>query len=351
MKAGRIIIINGVAQDTSALNAKLSSTLPDWESTLYQFILSYIDEKDTVTAHTSGTTGTPKAIALSKAAMRNSALMTGRFFGLEPGMRAWLCLPATYIAGKMMAVRAIELGLDLLITAPESNPMAHCPEGAIDFSAMVPMQVQHGLAEPDLHAGFSRIKQLIIGGGAVSEHLRLELQNLSTACYATYGMTETVTHVAVQRLNGEEARPDFLALPGVKIWQDDRQCLTITAPDLAEGTLVTNDVVELTDFSRFRWLGRHDNVINSGGIKIMPEQVEKKLESTLDRRYFIAGEGDDTLGERVVLVIEGEAFDASTHKLFEDHLNLVLERFERPKAIYFRGTFEETSSGKVKRIF
>lgn len=305
----------------------------DWEKPVGDFLLDWFDGKTYIEMKTSGSTGTPKVIRVDKQAMVNSALATGDFFGLHSGNRALQCLPVKYVAGKMMLIRSIILGLDLDYVAPSSHPMENLDE-SYDFAAMVPMQAQNSLKE------LKNVKKLIVGGARISKSLEKELMKLPTEVYETYGMTETITHIAAKKV-GEKV---FTVLPHVTISYDDRNCLVIHAPHIiAEETVITNDLVELVNENQFLFLGRIDNIINSGGVKIMPEQVEKKLDGKVDRRFFIASKDDAELGEKVVLVVEGESFDIDK-AIFEG-----LDKYERPKEIVFVSKFKETENGKVLR--
>ena len=305
----------------------------DWEKPVGDFLLDWFDGKSFIEMKTSGSTGTPKTIRVDKQAMVNSALATGDFFELRPGNRALQCLPVKYVAGKMMLIRSIILGLDLDYVAPSSHPMENLDE-AYDFAAMVPMQAQNSLKE------LPNVKKLIVGGARISKGLEKQLAKLPTQVYETYGMTETITHIAAKKV-GEKA---FTVLPHVTITYDDRNCLVIHAPKIiAEDTVITNDLVELINENQFLFLGRIDNVINSGGVKIMPEQVEKKLDGKIDRRFFIASKEDTELGEKVVLVVEGDSFEIG--KVIFDGL----DKYERPKEIVFVPNFKETENGKVLR--
>lgn len=305
----------------------------DFEKPVGDFLLDWFDSKNYVEMQTSGSTGTPKIIKVDKQAMVNSALATGDFFGLQAGNRALQCLPVKYVAGKMMLIRSIILGLDLDYVAPSSHPMEGLEE-KYDFVAMVPMQAQNSLKE------LKNVKKLIVGGARISASLEKELMKLPTQVYETYGMTETITHIAAKRV-GEKI---FTVLPNVTISYDDRNCLVIHAPNIiAEETVVTNDLVELVNENQFKFLGRIDNVINSGGIKIIPEQVEQKLDGRIDRRFFIASKEDKELGEKVVLVVEGAAIEIDP-ATFD-----VLDKYEHPREILFIPKFKETENGKFLR--
>lgn len=305
----------------------------DFEKPIGDFLLDWFDDKDYIEMQTSGSTGTPKTIKVDKQAMVHSALATGDYFDLKPGMKALQCLPVKYVAGKMMLIRSIILGLDLDYVEPSSHPMQHT-DATYDFVAMVPLQAQNSIVE------MTRIKKLIVGGARISKDLELELLKVPTQVYETYGMTETITHIAAKRI-GEKA---FTILPHISIKQDDRGCLVIHAPKIIqENEIITNDLVEIVNENSFLFLGRLDNIINSGGVKIMPEQVEKKLDGKLDRRFFIASQEDHDLGEKIILVVEGEPFEVAD-TTFE-----FLDKYEKPKEIYFIEKFVESENGKVLR--
>jgi o-succinylbenzoate---CoA ligase len=304
----------------------------DFEKPVGDFILDWFDNKDYIEIYTSGTTGAPKIIQVKKQAMVNSALATGDFFNLQPGNTALNCLPVKYIAGKMMFVRAFILGLDMDFVAPSSQPL-HKIEKKYDFAAMVPLQAENSLPQ------MSQIKKLIVGGVKMSPKLIENLKKTETEVYETYSMTETVTHIAAKKI-GEKA---FTVFPNISISQDDRKCLVISSANLYVDRIITNDVVDLISEKEFIWLGREDNVINSGGIKLIPEQIETKLSTKIPSRFFVAGVTDDTLGEKLVLFIEGNSYPLDLND-FND-----LDKYEKPKDIKFVAQFPETETGKVKR--
>lgn len=303
-----------------------------YERAVGDFLMYWFDHKDYIDMQTSGTTGAPKLIRVQKQAMVNSALATGAFFDLHEDMKVLHCLPTQYVAGKMMLVRAFILGWDLDLVAPSSNPLER-NDTIYNFAAMVPLQAQHSLDK------LGQVKKLILGGAKVSSALSKKLQKVQSAIYETYGMTETITHIAAKRV-GEEA---FTTLPNVNISTDDRNCLVIDAYAICDEPVVTNDVVEIVDETHFIWLGRHDNVINSGGVKLFPEQIEEKLSGKIDRRFFVKGIPDEELGEKLVLFVEGDAYT------IDDAVFSKLDKFEKPKQIQFIDKFTETESGKVIR--
>lgn len=309
------------------------------EINVAQFIEKWLDFSEEVSVKTSGSTGKPKKIVLTKQQMVNSAKATGAYFKTGSGTKALLCIPANYIAGKMMLVRAMVLGWDLHVVQPTKDALVEY-DNDYDFVAMVPYQVYHSFE------ALSKVKKLIIGGGAVSRTLEETLQSVPTDCFSTYGMTETITHIAVRRLNGPARSDHYHALPDVKFAQDDRGCLLISAPKISDAVVVTNDLVTLINPTSFVWLGRWDNVVNSGGVKLYPEVIEATLAETIpDNRFIIASEKDEQLGERVILVFEGSEHQIPDFKkAFE-----VLEAYQRPKKIYRLSKFPYTETGKIKR--
>jgi len=247
---------------------------------VYLFFKDWFDEKDFVEVKTSGSTGIPKVIQLQKSHMINSAMATGSFFNLSEKTTALLCMSPNFIAGKMMLVRALILGWHLDVVEAVSNPLKDS-EKQYDFTAMVPIQLKNSLTD------IYKIKQLIVGGGVVSKELLNEIQSVKTAIYATYGMTETITHIAVKKLNKFAGGIDnsnvissaveksyYQILPNITIATDQRGCLVINAPKVSSEEIITNDLVEIISDNEFNWLGRIDGVINSGGIKLIPEQIE-----------------------------------------------------------------------------
>ncbi|MGO3707878.1 MAG: AMP-binding protein [Mesonia hippocampi] len=313
------------------------------------FLQDWLDDKDYVFVKTSGSTGTPKTIKVKKQFMVNSAVATGKFFKLPEKTTALLCLPATYIAGKLMLVRAMVLGWHLDSVQPKSNPLDAVFK-RYDFSAMTPFQLDNSLGR--LHL----VKKLIVGGGAISVHLKRLIQGIDTKVYETYGMTETVTHIAARKVNSKKNKPlgaekPFKLLPKVTIKIDERNCLVINAPAVSEKEIVTNDIVELVTYKKFLWKGRFDNVINSGGIKIHPEEVERKLQALILQRFFIAALPDDALGDKLVLFVEAHFSEEALQDLKSSiHKLDGLSKFEKPKKIYFVEKFEETHTGKVNRL-
>ncbi|MWB96120.1 AMP-binding protein [Flavobacterium sp. GA093] len=303
-----------------------------YEQVIGEFLLDWFDNKDYIEVTTSGSTGLPKQVSLQKKAMIESALATGDFFDLKPGDKALLCLPVQFIAGKMMLVRSLILGLDIDVIEPSLEPLAR-NKTKYDFVAMVPLQVQNSIK------GLVNVKKLIVGGAKMDTSLEEKLRPLKTKIYETYGMTETITHIAAKQV-GEKA---FSVLPNVKISRDERECLVISAPSVSDVPIVTNDLVELISENQFVFIGRIDNVINSGGVKLIPEKIETKLIGKINARFFVTGVPDIALGEKLILVIEGEKQD------FAPDFFDFLDKFEKPKEIVFVPKFKETGNGKMLR--
>ena len=297
---------------------------------------------------TSGSTGEPKRMMVEKSRMLNSARITCDFLGLKPGDTALLCMSTDYIAGKMMIVRSIERGLKLISVEPSGHPLANNYQLSIvncqlDFAAMVPMQVYNSLQVPEEKERLMAIRHLIIGGGAIDDAMEAELKKFPNAVWSTYGMTETLSHIALRRISGPEASEWYMPFPTVKLSTTDEGCLVIDAPEVCADTLVTNDIVELKSDGRFRVLGRKDNVICSGGIKIQIEEVERELKPYARVPYIISKKKDEKFGEIVVLLTEGDIDEMKT--ICEKYL----PKYHRPKLYQHVDQIPLTETGKPAR--
>ena len=326
------------------------------------FLIEWFSDSPTVNLHTSGSTGKPKLIVAEKSRMIASAKMTLDYLGLKPGDTALLCLSVNYIAGKMMIVRAIVGGLNLLIGDLSSNPLQN-EERHIDFAAMVPLQVYNSFR--DNNGRFSRIGKVIIGGGAIDRNEENLYSTLPNEIYATYGMTETLSHIAMRRINGDKRSPYFTPMDGVEVWvkeESETQCyektgtLVINAPSLCAETLYTNDNVEMRSDGTFRILGRKDNVVCSGGIKLQIEEIEAKVANIIHVDFAISSKPDEKLGEKLVLVIEDSKerhVATSSSALLSSYLGFdltaCLEKYEIPKEVFYILHLPRTESGKIAR--
>ena len=316
---------------------------------LEEFLKEWHNEKSTVLVHTSGSTGKPKPMLVEKRRMEASARITCQFLGLKPGDTALLCMSLDYIAGKMMVVRALTYGLKLIAVKP-----CGCPEweGDIDFAAMVPMQVYNLLQSEEGLKRLKAIKHLIIGGGAIDDGLASVLVGFPNHVWSTYGMTETLSHIALRRLNGPEASEWYTPFEGVTLSQTDEGRLVIDAPAVHDGPLVTNDIVEFVSPSLwrgkgggpFRIKGRKDNVICSGGIKIQIEEVEKLLRPQLSAPFMISKRPDEKFGEQVVLLTESMDMD-----LIRDVCQRVLPKYWQPRSFLHIDSLPMTETGKPAR--
>lgn len=302
-----------------------------WEKEILEFWQEWNSNSEFIQAKTSGSTGVPKSIQLPKEAMRMSAQLTGEFFKLKRGNSSLLALPVGFIAGKMMLVRAIELGLKLYCIEPKSH-LDLSEFSNLDFVPLTPMQVEKSFGS------LEKIDKLLIGGAPLSDTLRARLKTISTHSFESYGMTETITHIGLKEIS----ESGFKVLKGVGIRKDERGCLVIQTPYFEE-EIITNDLVEIINSYEFKWLGRLDNVINSGGIKLIPEQIEEKLKPFIASDFIITSKPDETLGEKLILVVETQ------EELVLNWQETGLSKYQTPKEIIYLKEFPRTESGKVKR--
>jgi len=347
MKESDGISINGVwiaAKKLPGICAeRLESDLPEWEKKVYRFLLDWMDDRDYIVQFSSGTTGKKKEFRLPKPSMRASSKITCKLLGLQRRNSALLCLPVDYIAGKMMIVRSWICGLDLRLTNPGGTPELSKYE-KINFSAMVPLQVYNLLNQGEV---LNKIQTLIIGGGEIRSELENRLKDYPTRIYATYGMAETCSHVALRKVNGQNSSALFTAIPGVKLDSDDENRLMINADFLPE-SVQTNDLVEFASPNSFRWLGRFDNLINSGGIKIIPEELEEKIAKILGLECALIGIPDVKLGKKLVLVLEANEGHLSPNMVLEK-LKTELNKHFVPKAIFQVKELPRNKSFKINR--
>jgi O-succinylbenzoic acid--CoA ligase len=316
---------------------------PAWERKILEFILDFLDPAETILQKSSGTTGVSKEMEISKEAMIRSAMLTTAALDLQKNQLALLCLPVDYIAGKMMIVRALVTGMNLVWIEPSALPVVPAKD-AVDFCAMVPLQVVNLL---ERRYDFSYIKTLIVGGSSISAGLENQIKTLPCHIYETFGMAETCSHIALRRINGPYAKSWFTVLPGIKISTDDRRCLVIRAPFLPF-PVVTNDVVEITGKRTFHWKGRFDHVINSGGIKINPEELEKTIVAVLGHELVVVGCPDDKLGQKPVMVTT-HPYSEAEKLLTLKKLKTILPAYHAPADIISMDSMPRNRAFKINR--
>lgn len=334
-------------QDLNSFSPSTSNS-----SNIVDFIKSWQSGQQSFEFKTSGSTGKPKKIKVSRSQMEHSAKGTIEALKLMPGTTALLCMNPAFIGGKMMIVRSLINKMNLVVEEPSSSPLGNITD-QIDFAALVPLQLANSINSKEASIKLTSISNVIVGGGEVSPSLKMKLKSLNNNIFSTYGMTETVSHIALQRLSKNSSDNHYTTIPGVEIGLDDRSCLTIKGTVTNNETIITNDKVELLSHDKFRWLGRIDNVINSGGIKIQIEEVENTIALTfntlqLQNRFILKGISDSLLGERVVLVIEGNLDSVKTSSLQEELIKS-LSKYEKPKELHFISHFEETPTNKIIR--
>lgn len=325
--------------------------LPKWrehkggiEADVAEFLEEWWGTNDWILLQTSGSTGNPTTMRARKEHMLASAISTCRFFGLNEQSRALLCLPMRYIAGKMMAVRALACGMNLLVREPSSTPLSNIQE-QLDFVAMVPMQASSTLKELKGAQELARCGTLLLGGGFIDAAQEEELQHSSTRVYASYGMTETLSHIAMRRVNGAERSETYTPLSGVKVTLSDRGTLAISAPHIGVDYLETNDLASIDEDGRFRILGRADSVINSGGIKIQAEEIEQHIAARTGIQSVALPIAHPILGQAVALLWEGNLTDeAALLQALEE-----LPKYHRPHQIQHTQSLPRTETGKIAR--
>lgn len=343
------IIINGKAyseEEVSSLHETFTGIYgkDSFEVSLADFLQEWFNDSPLLKVHTSGSTGTPKELRVEKERMKNSARLTVSFLGLKSGDSALLCMPLPYIAGKMVVVRSIVAGLDLMTVSPCGRPLENLKE-IPDFAAMIPMQVYNSLQHEQDRAKLEQIKHLIIGGGAIDDKMAEELKSFPNAVWSTYGMTETLSHIALRRLNGDEASSWYTPFDSVNISLSDEDTLVIHAPLVNPEILRTNDIVEISSSGQFRIIGRKDNTINTGGVKVQIEKVESEIKSMIPEcNFMITSVKDEKFGEKIVMLL---ASDTDKHAL--DNTFQSMPAYWRPKQILRCNELPLTGTGKPDR--
>jgi O-succinylbenzoic acid--CoA ligase len=332
--------LNNIPLDHEGLMAVAYSYVKEgepWEKEVGDFVLNWLDDFEVVTVYSSGSTGKPKPIKLKKQHMINSALQSEERFNVHEESEALSCLPYSYIAGKMMMVRALTCGWNLDLVEPSASPLAKLRK-RYDFTALTAYQLSNSL--DDLH----KSRKIIVGGGAIASGLIAQLDGKHSKIYHTYGMTETCSHIAVRKIH-PEYMDSFETLPDVQISTDDRDCLVIKAGHLCDNEFVTNDIVNIIDENHFIVKGRIDNIINTGGVKVHPETIEDVLSKQIKDRFFVAGIEDEKLGQQITLFIE-----TNDQKYHIENLQMdKLDKYHRPKTIHYLESFPETHTGKIDK--
>jgi len=346
------ISINDSVYSHQELISQSHELMPtDFAKATVKFCQDWLAGRPAFIIQTSGSTGDPKSIVLQRGQMEASARQTIDALQLKAGDTSLICLDTKYIAGQMMLVRSLMAEMNIVAVEPSANPLEKMEGQQIDFVALVPYQLEHIFE----HAPnkINQVRCAIIGGAAISNSLKEKITQRSCAIYATYGMTETLSHIALQRLNGPNPQDHFEAFPGIDLRLDLRGCLCIKASYLAE-EIVTNDLVDRMDENKFRWLGRIDNIINTGGVKVIPEKVESVFEQKLDsfeikNRFFITGLPDQQLGNKVTAVFEGLPFNKEIQEEILFEASQTLSKYELPRAFVFIPQFKKTATGKINR--
>ncbi len=326
---------------------------PDFAKAAFVFCKAWLSGENNFSQNTSGSTGTPKIIEVSRQQLLASAKATGSFFNINPETKLLCCLNTEYIAGKMMLVRAMVWDCPIWLVEPKSNPFSGFQEDfRMDFVAMVPLQVDSCLGDSQTLVKLKKVSNLIIGGAPISQKLKTLLNENKIKSWQSYGMTETVSHIALARI--EEGELTYKTLPNVEIGQNKIGAIWIKSPMSGNERIQTNDLVELKSKTSFLWLGRTDFVINSGGVKLHPELLEQKSEHMIaevfpECRYFFFGEKDEALGERLVLILEKTEPNEELAKVLQEKMRNAFGKFEIPKKIYFLPSFVQTESGKINR--
>lgn len=323
--------------------------------TVDEFISEWHNESPTMIVHTSGSTGKPKDIVIEKKRMVASANMTCDALDLHSGDTALLCMPLDYIAGKMLVVRSIVRNMKLIAVEPSSHPLKSFVNTTfnqnasqkIDFAAFVPLQVIKTLEDADERKVFEQIGNVIIGGGAIDDKLEQQLNTFSNNIYSTYGMTETLSHIALRRISGPDASLWYTPMKGISISLSDEDCLAISAPELCSEKLITNDIAEINSQGQFRILGRKDNIINTGGIKVQIEEVERVLKAKGVEHCQITSVSDSVFGEKIIALIPEDTVQEELKNMAFAIASL--PKYWQPKEIVRIASLPMTETGKPNR--
>jgi len=340
--------------DIQQYPANSPTELNGYEARVLDFCRQWLNGALEFELQTSGSTGQPQTVRMTRYQLAASAARTGDYFDLGPDTPLLACLNCEFVGGLMMLVRGFERNMPITIVEPQADPLALLPaDTAVAFASFVPLQLR-AVLDAGQADRLNRMKAILVGGAPTDAGLTQQIEQLTVPVYLTYGMTETASHIALRRLNGPEASPYYRVLPGIHIEQDERGCLAIRADVTNDQLIITNDQVRLLNQHTFEWLGRADFVINSGGVKVQAEKVELVLEVALAElnltgRAFVAGLPDARLGEQVTAVLEGAPLPQAQQKQLLHLLDERLRKYERPRQLLFVPQFQTTASGKLDR--
>lgn len=321
---------------------------------IVRFVRNWLSGDDTFQFRTSGSTGAPGMVEIKRSQIQASVNATASFLKLQKSDQILLCLAPNYVASIMMAARGLILDLDVHVVKPSADPLAGLNQQRIDFASFVPYQIYH-IIEAGRLEELGKIKNVLIGGAPISDEAFRQISSLPNASYMTYGMTETVTHIALMRITGEPGEATYHTLPNLAVGVNEHDCLWVKGAVSRDRTIQTNDVVSFSDEGRFRWMGRRDFMINSGGVKIHPEQVERVIEVmfkalNLTNEFYLFGAPDELLGQKLILAVEGpEPINCLLDKI-NPAIKSQFGKYHQPKDVRYVTGFERTASGKVKRI-
>lgn len=345
--SSQTIIINGIQYDVNNIDNAIDNNNGQdirFIEEIVSFIKDWFDNTKTILVHSSGSTGTPKPLYVEKEKMMNSAIMTCEFLGLKSNDKALLCMPMKYIAGKMVIVRALVANLNIIPITPCGRPLERIDE-SIEFAAMIPMQIFNSLNDEHDSKILSQIRDVIIGGGSVDKTITDKIENFPNNLWSTYGMTETLSHIALRKLNGILRSEWYTPLKNIRISHSKEMTLCIDAPELCQEFLVTNDICEIDSYGNFKIIGRRDNTINSGGIKIQIEEIEDILKEKTNAKFIITSAKDIKLGDKMVMLIE-KGQDLS---IVIEACNKYLSPYKRPKEYIEIEQLPLTETGKPDR--
>lgn len=335
-------------------NLEVLAALDPSYAPLVKFANDWFEGKETFQMTTSGSTGPPKSINISRQQIIASVALTKEALGLENGQKALLCLEPKYIASIMMAARCFIIGMDMVIIKPSANPLSHVqPYFPIHFASLVPVQID-SILKSNYKPVLEDINNILIGGAPLPEGAIEVLNEFKNNIFQSYGMTETVSHIALMSVSNGNYNGEFKVLPGLETGQNEVGCLNIKGSVTNNELIQTNDIVQFNTPSTFQWLGRKDNVINTGGIKVFPEQVEPLIhrvlhENGIDIAFFIAGIPDSILGTKVVLIIESLKLEETVALAIEKEVKAHASKYHTPREIITIDSFLRTKTDKIKR--